>query len=187
MTLLHTSNPARGRVWRGIFAAEAPEIAFVEMADAPDLSTVRYLAAWEPSADLIAQLPALEVLFSVGAGVDQFDMAALPDHVRVVRMIEPGIAEGMVEYVTMAALALHRNLIDYGVAQREGRRSSWSPPANGGSASWGWAIWARRRCARLRRSASPCRAGAGRLERSRASNVMRARVRLRIFLAAQTY
>jgi glyoxylate/hydroxypyruvate reductase A len=124
MTLLHTSNPVRGRVWRGIFAAEAPEIAFVEMADAPDLSTVRYLAAWEPSADLIAQLPALEVLFSVGAGVDQFDMAALPDHVRVVRMIEPGIAEGMVEYVTMAALALHRNLIDYGVAQREGR---WAP------------------------------------------------------------
>lgn len=124
MTLLHTSSPARGRVWRDIFAAEAPEIGFAELADAPDLSSIRYLAAWEPSTELIARLPALEIVFSVGAGVDQFDMAALPDHVRVVRMVEPGIAEGMVEYVTMAVLALHRDLIDYGLAQRERR---WAP------------------------------------------------------------
>ena len=124
MTLLHTSDPARGRAWRAIFAAEAPDIGFAEMADAPDLATIRYLAAWHPATDLIARLTALEVLFSVGAGVDQFDMTALPDHVRVVRMIEPGIAAGMVEYVTMAVLALHRNLIDYGLAQREAR---WAP------------------------------------------------------------
>lgn len=124
MTLLHTSDPARGRAWRDIFAAEAPDIGFAEMADAPDLSTIRYLAAWHPATDLIAQLTALEVLFSVGAGVDQFDMTALPDHVRVVRMIEPGITAGMVEYVTMAVLALHRNLIAYGLAQREAR---WAP------------------------------------------------------------
>jgi glyoxylate/hydroxypyruvate reductase A len=63
-------------------------------------------------------------LFSIGAGIDQFDMARLPPHVRVVRMIEPGIRQGMVEYVTMAVLALHRNLIDHGIAQREGR---WNP------------------------------------------------------------
>jgi len=124
VTLLHTSDPARGRAWRAIFAAEAPDIGFAEMADAPDLATIRYLAAWHPATDLIARLTALEVLFSVGAGVDQFDMTALPDHVRVVRMIEPGIAAGMVEYVTMAVLALHRNLIDYGLAQREAR---WAP------------------------------------------------------------
>lgn len=124
MTLLYTSDPMRGRVWRDIFAAEAPDIGFAEPVDAPDLAAVRYLAAWDPSAELIAQLPALEVLFSVGAGIDQFDMITLPGHVRIVRMIEPGIAAGMVEYATMMALALHRNLIDYGLAQREGR---WAP------------------------------------------------------------
>ncbi|MCP3731485.1 glyoxylate/hydroxypyruvate reductase A [Sphingomonas sp. MG17] len=124
MSLLHTSNAARGQVWRDIFAAEAPEIEFTELTDAPDLGSVRYLAAWEPSTELIARLPALEVVFSVSAGVDQFDMATLPDHVRVVRMIEPGIAAGMVEYVSMAVLALHRDLIDYGVAQRAAR---WAP------------------------------------------------------------
>ncbi len=124
MTLLYTSDPNRGRIWRDIFAKDAPDIGFSEPADAPDKATVRYLAAWNPQADLFAQLPALEVLFSIGAGVDQFNMAAVPDHIRVVRMIEPGIIAGMVEYATMAALAMHRNLIDYGQAQREGR---WAP------------------------------------------------------------
>jgi len=124
MTLLYTSDPIRGRVWREIFSDEGPDIGFAEPSDVPDPVTIRYLAAWNPAADLIAQLPALEVLFSIGAGIDQFDMTTLPDHVRIVRMIEPGIAAGMVEYTTMAVLALHRNLIDYGLAQREGR---WTP------------------------------------------------------------
>lgn len=124
MTLLYTSDAERGRIWRAIFAAEAADVAFVDPNDPHDPATIRYLAAWNPSADLIATLPALDVLFSIGAGIDQFDMTRLPPHVRVVRMIEPGIRQGMVEYVTMAVLALHRNLIDHGIAQREGR---WNP------------------------------------------------------------
>ncbi|MFZ2997936.1 2-hydroxyacid dehydrogenase [Sphingobium sp.] len=124
MSLLYTSDATRGRIWRDIFAAQASAIGFVDPGDAYDPATIRYLAAWNPSADLIATLPALEVLFSIGAGIDQFDMASLPPHVRVVRMIEPGITQGMVEYVTMAVLALHRNLIDHGIAQREAR---WAP------------------------------------------------------------
>lgn len=124
MTLLYTSDPTRGRIWRDIFAKDAPDIGFFDPDDAPDKAAIRYLAAWNPQAALFAQLPALEVLFSIGAGVDQFNMAAVPDHVRVVRMIEPGIIAGMVEYATMAALAMHRNLIDYRLAQREGR---WAP------------------------------------------------------------
>lgn len=122
MTLLYTSDPARGRIWRGIFSDEA--IGFAEAGDAHDPASIRYLAAWNPSVELIATLPALEVLFSIGAGIDQFDMSRLPDHVRVVRMIEPGIRQGMVEYATMAVLMLHRNMIDHGIAQRERR---WAP------------------------------------------------------------
>lgn len=124
MTLLYTSDPERGRIWREIFAREAPDIGFVDPNDAYDPAAIRHLAAWAPSADLIASLPNLEVLFSIGAGIDQFDMRVVPPHVRVVRMIEPGIAAGMVEYATMAVLMLHRNMIEYRAAQREQR---WSP------------------------------------------------------------
>ncbi len=124
MTLLYTSDPARGRIWRAIFAQDAADIGFVDQAEPHDPAAIRYLAAWAPSAELVASLPNLDVLFSIGAGIDQFDMDALPPHIQVVRMIEPGIAAGMVEYATMAVLALHRNLIDYRQAQKEAR---WAP------------------------------------------------------------
>lgn len=66
--------------------------------------------------------PNLEILFSLGAGVDQFDMESLPPHVKLVRMIEPGITTMMQEYVTMSVLALHRDLPAYLDQQR---RSAW--------------------------------------------------------------
>lgn len=124
MTLLYTSDPERGRIWRDIFAAEAPDIAFVTPDEMGDPAAIRYLAAWDPSRELLERLTGLAALFSVGAGVDQFDRGKLPPHVRLVRMIEPGIVEGMVEYVCGAVLALHRGFIDYGIAQREHR---WAP------------------------------------------------------------
>lgn len=124
MTLLYISDPARGQIWRDIFVAEAADIGFIEPPEPYDPAAIRYLAAWSPSADLIASLPNLEVLFSIGAGVDQFDLERLPPHIDVVRMIEPGIVAGMVEYAMMAVLALHRDLIAYRAAQAEQR---WAP------------------------------------------------------------
>jgi len=121
MTLLYTSEAERGRVWRDIFAAEAPDVGFMTPDEMRDPAAVRYLAAWDPSRELLERLTGLEVLFSIGAGVDQFDMSKLPPHVRLIRMIEPGLIEGMVEYVCGSALMLHRHFIDYGIAQREHR------------------------------------------------------------------
>lgn len=80
---------------------------------------MRYLAAWQPPDDPARTLPNLEVIFSVGAGIDQFDLSRVPPHIAVVRMIEPGIVEGMVEYVTQAVLTIHRDLFDYALQQRQ--------------------------------------------------------------------
>lgn len=126
MTLLYTSTADRGQVWRAIFAAEAPDVAFVTPEELQDPAAVRYLAAWDPSRELFARLPNLEALFSVGAGVDQFDMSKLPPHVRLVRMIEPGLTEGMVEYACAATLMLHRDFLHYRNAQRA---HAWDPIA----------------------------------------------------------
>jgi glyoxylate/hydroxypyruvate reductase A len=64
------------------------------------------------------------VIFSIGAGVDQLDLSSIPETIPVVRMLDPGISTGMVEYVCMATLALHRHLPDYLAAQHERR---WMP------------------------------------------------------------
>jgi glyoxylate/hydroxypyruvate reductase A len=64
------------------------------------------------------------VLFSSGAGVDHIDLCAVPAHIPVVRMVEPGIINGMVEYVSLTVLALHRDFFDYVEAKAA---HVWSP------------------------------------------------------------
>lgn len=119
MTFLYKADPARGEQWARLFAQKAPELAFRVWPDVGDPASVRYLAAWMPPDDPTRTLPNLEVIFSVGAGIDQFDLSGVPAHVPVVRMIEPGIVEGMVEYVTQAVLTIHRDLFDYAGFQQK--------------------------------------------------------------------
>ena len=121
MTFLYKADPARGEQWARLFAQKAPELAFRLWPDLGDPAAIRYLAAWQPPEDLARTLPNLEVVFSVGAGIDQFDLSGVPAHVPVVRMIEPGIVEGMVEYVTQAVLTIHRDLFDYALAAATAR------------------------------------------------------------------
>ena len=119
MTLLYKADPERGKLWAQHFAQKAPEIPFRLWPDVGDPAAVRYLPAWQPPDDPVRTLPNLEVIFSVGAGIDQFDLSRVPPHIAVVRMIEPGIVEGMVEYVTQAVLTIHRDLFDYALQQRQ--------------------------------------------------------------------
>jgi glyoxylate/hydroxypyruvate reductase A len=123
MAFVYKADPVRGAEWARLFAAKAPDIPFHIWPDTGDARHVRYLAAWLPPADIEQRFPKLEVLFSTGAGVDQIDLAALPPDLPVVRLAEPGVVAGMVEYVTMAVLALHRELPTYVRQQRE---ASWS-------------------------------------------------------------
>jgi glyoxylate/hydroxypyruvate reductase A len=120
VAFVYKSDPARGLEWAKLFAAKAPELPFHIWPETGDAKAVRYLAAWLPPDDIMGRFPNLELLFSVGAGVDQFDFSRLPPELPVVRMVEPGIVDGMVEYVTMAVLALHRDLVPYIAQQRQG-------------------------------------------------------------------
>ncbi|MCA1527027.1 2-hydroxyacid dehydrogenase [Bradyrhizobium yuanmingense] len=119
MTVLYKANIVRGAEWARFFAERAPDVPFRLWPDIGDPAAVRYLVAWVPPDDITTTFPNLELVFSVGAGVDQFDTTTVPAHIPLVRMLEPGIAETMVEYVTMAVLALHRDLLDFISQQRQ--------------------------------------------------------------------
>lgn len=122
MALLYKSDPTRGLEWGRLLAEKAPDLGFRIWPDVGNAEDIRYLAVWMPPDDLMGRFPNLEILFSVGAGVDQFDFSALPPDLPIVRMAEPGIVDSMVEYVTMSVLALHRDLVPY-IAQQ--RREIW--------------------------------------------------------------
>lgn len=124
MSFLYESDPERGAVWARLFAERAPEVDFRTWPDVGDPAAVRYLAAWEPPENLTEAFPNLEIVFSVGAGVDQFDFSRIPPEVPVVRMVESGLVAGMVEYATLAVLAAHRDWLTYAAQQRE---AVWNP------------------------------------------------------------
>ena len=123
-TFLYKSDPERGQRWAEVFRRRAPQIDFRIWPDVGDPAQVRFLAAWVPPDDIATRFPNLQVLFSSGAGVDQFDFAKLPPELPVVRMVEPGIVQGMVEYATRAVLDLHRDMPQY---RRQQAQGLWKP------------------------------------------------------------
>ncbi len=124
MSILYRSDAPRAAAWASYFAEHAPDLDFRVWPDAGKLDEVEYLIAWQAPAEFLASLPRLKVLFSSGAGVDHVDFSAVPAHIPIVRMVEPGIINGMVEYVSLAVLALHRDFFAY-VAAKAAR--VWKP------------------------------------------------------------
>lgn len=112
MTLLVNIDDDRGTRLRALLADLAPGHKVALRADDPDPAEVRHILTWLVPDDL-ARFPNLATVFSVGAGVDQFIGARLPEGVTLVRLISPGLTAMMQEYVTMSVLALHRHLPAY--------------------------------------------------------------------------
>ena len=124
MAILYRSDAPRAAAWSQFFASQAPDLDFRVWPDAGNLDEIEYLIAWQAPREFLTALPRLKVLFSSGAGVDHVDLSVVPAHVPLVRMVEPGIIDGMIEYVSLAVLALHRDFFDYVEANRS---REWNP------------------------------------------------------------
>ena len=87
-------------------------------ASAGELASVRYALAWKPEPGLLARCPNLEVIFSLGAGVDHLlSDPQLPD-VPLVRVVDPDLTARMSEWVTLQVLLHHRRQLTYLAQQK---------------------------------------------------------------------
>ncbi|WP_428699555.1 2-hydroxyacid dehydrogenase [Stappia sp.] len=84
-----------------------------------EASDIRYALAWKAPAEALSACPNLEVIFSLGAGVDHLlAQPGLPS-VPVVRVVDPDLTARMAEWVVLQVLLHHRQHLAYAAQQRE--------------------------------------------------------------------
>lgn len=110
-------NPA---AWALRLARYLPEHEIRSWPDAVgDPADIRYALAWKAPAEVLAACPNLEVIFSLGAGVDHLlAQPGLPD-VPMVRVVDPDLTARMTEWVALQVLLHHRQHLAYAAQQRE--------------------------------------------------------------------
>jgi glyoxylate/hydroxypyruvate reductase A len=109
-------------VWVPAIRAARPGLALRVWPDGGEPAAIDYAIVWKPPPGVLATLPRLGAIFSLGAGVDALLRdPTLPAHVPLVRMVDLSLTEGMVEYVVEQVLAIHRQATVYGAQQTERR------------------------------------------------------------------
>ena len=99
----------------------APDIDMRIWPEIGDAAEIDHALVWRPELGLLAALPNLKLILSLGAGVDHILCDPhLPAGVPIVRLVDPYLTEAMSEYVILQVLRLHRRDLDYRAQQQAG-------------------------------------------------------------------
>jgi glyoxylate/hydroxypyruvate reductase A len=124
MKTLLVAARARPEAWADLFRAELPDHRILTTPP-PAGTPVSYVVVGRPPPGLIPSLAGLEVVLSLNAGVEHLLASGeVGPETPIVRMVDPGLTEGMVDWVLAQALAWHRNLFAYAASQAVG---AWAP------------------------------------------------------------
>jgi glyoxylate/hydroxypyruvate reductase A len=121
MALLFCSSVDSEARWRPQLARLMPELEVRIWPEIGDPAEIDYALVWRPEAGLLASLPKLKLILSLGAGVDHILCDPyLPHSIPIVRLVDPYLADAMSEYVVLQVLRLHRQDLDYAAQQQVG-------------------------------------------------------------------
>lgn len=113
------SNP---RPWYEVLSQSREVVTEPASSDDPSIT---YAVVWNQPRNLLAKLPNLKAIFSVGAGVDHILAdPTLPD-VPIVRVVSENLTQHMVDYVLWRVLDHHRQGMLYRAQQK---RKTWHEP-----------------------------------------------------------
>lgn len=120
--LLHA--PRSAERWQQALQAAAPRHR-IHLQLPEDPSIIRAWVGWAPPPEHFVALSSLELVMPLGAGVDALiGRTDLRQELQLVRLVDAGMAEQMVEYALFAVLEYQRSFRHYRAQQAESR---WQP------------------------------------------------------------
>src|SRR5690242_13654519 len=121
MALLFRSSVDSEARWKPQLAGLMPELEVRLWPEIGDPAEIEYALVWRPEPGLLASLPNLKLILSLGAGVDHILCdPQLPRRVPIVRLVDPYMTDAMSEYIVLQVLRLHRQDLDYRAQQERG-------------------------------------------------------------------
>lgn len=119
MSLVFACQDVPPAPWIRALRAEIPDLEVYVWPDHGDADAVEFALIWGPYAAEMGRFPNLKAMISLGAGVDHIlAQRDRPTDVPVVRLVDPGLRTGMLEYVLYAVLRYHRHMPEYETQQK---------------------------------------------------------------------
>lgn len=119
------SPPESAARWVPVLKTEMPELEIRVWPDIGRPEEIDFAMVWNPPLGVLASLPNLKMIQSLGAGVEHLlNDPDLPRDVPIVRLVDPYMTRTMAEYVVCQVMRLHRQEHRY-VAQQQ--RREWKP------------------------------------------------------------
>lgn len=120
-TLLFASNIDDPAPWQALFARERPDVTFRVFPDIGDPADITHALVWRIPDGVLASLPNLKAVFSLGAGIDQIVRdPGFPASIPLFRLVDGGLREQMTEYALYGVLNWHRRMDRYRDQQARG-------------------------------------------------------------------
>lgn len=123
MALLFASPDDDPIAWHAALRRRLPDLEVRIYPEIGDPAEIEAALVWLPPPGLLASLPRLRAIFSLGAGVDRLlEDPTLPAELPLCRMVDPSLTASMAEFVLLHVLRYHRDLDVYEAQQR---RAEW--------------------------------------------------------------
>jgi glyoxylate/hydroxypyruvate reductase len=114
MTRIVIALKSNAAPWADLLQRLLPTHEVVPSAEALAGRPADYVLTGKPGPGVIAAIDGVKVVFSVNAGIEALLAdGVVPPQVPIVRMVDPGLRDGMLEWVLAQVLAWHRNLFVY--------------------------------------------------------------------------
>lgn len=121
MTVLLHCRADREQRWAAALRQAIPDSDVRIWPDVGDAASIEIIVAMMPFPADLRTFPHLRFVATTGAGVEHLvgPESNIPDHLPIVRVVDPMLTRSMAEYVLAAVLRYHRYFHHYEMAQRD--------------------------------------------------------------------